>query len=252
MSRKVEITKEIDAPIDAVWRALTEARSLEQWFPVEARVAPGPGGTLWLSWGEGAQGEGRILHWEPNKRFGWGDELGGVRIATDFFLEARGAKTVVRVVTSGFSADPSWEDDFHMMEGGWKYFMSHLQVWLERHRDQPRVLSHSRQAVGISKADAFGRLARALGFADPPLQEGRFAVSTSEGDALDGNIVALNPGVQMGLVLENLDHAMLFVEMEGTKGRATPALWLSTYGLDEPTSSALGQRMRRLYLRALT
>jgi uncharacterized protein YndB with AHSA1/START domain len=36
MPRKIEITKEIDAPIDVVWRALTEARDLEQWFPVRA------------------------------------------------------------------------------------------------------------------------------------------------------------------------------------------------------------------------
>lgn len=181
MSRQVEITKEIDAPVDEVWRAITEARSLEQWFPVEARVTPGPDGTLWLSWGEGAQGEARIFHWEPNKRFGWGEEHGGVRMATDFFLESNGAMTVVRVVTSGFSDDPAWDDDFHMMESGWKYFMSHLQVWLERHRGQARVLSHSRE-----------------------------------------------------------------------QDRAMPALWLSTYGLDDAGSSALAARMRTLYATALT
>lgn len=251
MSRQVEITKEIDAPVDAVWRAITEARSLEQWFPVEARVAPGPDGTIWLSWGEGSQGEARIFHWEPNTRFGWGEEYGGVRMATDFFLEVRGAKTVVRVVTSGFSDDPAWDDDFHMMEGGWKYFMSHLQVWLERHRGQPRALSHSREQGELPKAEAFARLSRALGFAEPPPKEGRFAATTTEGDRLEGAIIALNPGVQMGLVIENLDHAMLFVEMEGKKDRAKPALWLSTYGLDATASAALAARMQRLYERAL-
>ncbi len=252
MSRQVEITKAIDAPVDAVWRAITEARSLEQWFPVEARVTPGPDGTLWLSWGEGSQGEARIFHWEPNRRFGWGEEHGGVRMATDFFLESNGAKTVVRVVTSGFSDDPAWDDDFHMMEGGWKYFMSHLQVWLERHRDEPRVLSHSREQGEHSKAEAFARLARALGFSEPPSKEGRFAVTTIEGDRLEGSIIALNPGVQMGLVLENLGHAMLFLEMEGKKDRAKPALWLSTYSLDEAGSSALAARMQTLYATALT
>jgi uncharacterized protein YndB with AHSA1/START domain len=252
MSRQIEITKEIDAPVDEVWRAITEARSLEQWFPVDARVTPGPNGTIWLSWGEGSQGEAKIFHWEPNTRFGWGEEFGGVRMATDFYLEARGAKTVVRVVTSGFSDDPAWDDDFHMMEGGWKYFMSHLQVWLERHRGQTRALSHSREQSEHSKAEAFARLARALGFSEPPVRDGRFAVTTAEGDRLEGSIVALNPGVQMGLVIENLDHALLFVEMEGKKDRAKPALWLSTYGLAEADSSALGTRMRKLYERALT
>lgn len=129
--------------------------------------------------------------------------------------------------------------------------MSHLQVWLERHRDQPRVLAHSREQRELTKADAFARLARALGFAEAPSTEGRFAVTTSEGDRLEGSIVALNPGVQMGLVLENLNHALLFVEMEGKKDRAKPALWLSTYGLDDTASAALAERMGRLYERAL-
>lgn len=251
MSRQIEIAKEIDAPVDEVWRAITEARSLEQWFPVDARVTPGPDGTIWLSWGEGSQGEAKIFHWEPNRRFGWGEEVGGVRMATDFFLEARGAKTVVRVVTSGFSDDPAWDDDFHMMEGGWNYFMSHLQVWLERHRGQTRVLAHSREQSDHTKAEAFARLARALGFTEAPARNGRVAVTTSEGDRFEGSIIALNPGVQMGMVIGNLDHALLFIEMEGRKDRAKPALWLSTYGLSDADSSALAARMRTLYERAL-
>ncbi|MDQ3169394.1 MAG: SRPBCC domain-containing protein [Acidobacteriota bacterium] len=251
MSRVIEVTREIEAPVDEVWRALTEARSLEQWFAVEARVTPPPDRKLWLSWGDGSQGEGQIFHWEPNKHFSWGDEVGGVRMATDYFLEARGANTVVRVVTSGFSDDPAWDDDFHMMEGGWAYFMSHLQTWLERHRGQVRALASSREQSELPKAEAFARLVRALGFADAPTGAGRFAVTTSEGDRLEGSIVALNPGVQLGLQIDNLNHAMLFVEMEGKKERAKPAVWLSTYGLDEAGSSALASRMRRLYERAL-
>ena len=252
MSRSIEITKEIDAPVDAVWRAITEARELEQWFPVEARVTPGPNGTIWLSWGDGAEGEGRIFHWEPNVRFGWGEEFGGQRTATDFFLEAKGAKTVVRVVTSGFSDDPQWDDDFHMLEGGWSYFMAHLKLYLERHRGLTRALVKQRADSTHSKGEAFARIVRALGFTAPPENAGPFAVTTHQGDRFEGRIIALNPGVQLGLEIDNLNHAMLFVEMEGKKERAKPALWLSTYGLDDTTAGALALRMRRLYEAALT
>ncbi|HET6639495.1 MAG TPA: SRPBCC domain-containing protein, partial [Gemmatimonadota bacterium] len=31
----------IDAPVEVVWKALTDARELERWFPLEARVKPG-------------------------------------------------------------------------------------------------------------------------------------------------------------------------------------------------------------------
>ena len=249
MSRSIEIEKVIDAPVDEVWRAITEARALEQWFPVEARVTPGPTGSIWLSWGEGSEGEARIFHWEPNARFGWGEDFGGSRLATDFFLESRGAQTVVRVVTSGFSDDPQWDDDFHMMEGGWQYFMAHLQTWLERHRGMTRALATNRRQTELTKADAFARIIRGLGFGSPPSAHGPFDVTTAEGDRLTGAIIAINPGVQLGLVVENLNHAMLFVEMEGKKDRAKPALWLSTYGLD--AADELAARMRRVYDGAL-
>ena len=251
MSRRTEVTKELNAPVDAVWRALTEARSLEQWFPVEARVTPGPNGTIWLSWGDGAEGEGRIFHWEPNQRFGWSEDFGGQRLATDFFLEARGANTVVRVVTSGFSDDAQWDDDFHMLEAGWQYFMAHLQVYLERHDGATRVLVRHRRQTALPKAEAFARLVRALGFVAMPEPDSRVSVTTREGDFLEGRVVALNPGTQLGLQIDNLNHAMLFVEMEGKKAASKPALWLSTYGLPDTTAGEVAVRMRRLYEGAL-
>jgi hypothetical protein len=93
---------------------------------------------------------------------------------------------------------------------------------------------------------------RALGFSGVPAAGERFDVTTAEGDRFEGSVVALNPGVQLGLVIDNLDHAMLFLEMEGKKDRARPALWLSTYGLDDAAASALSARMRHLYVAALT
>lgn len=54
MSREVVKESFIAAEPDEVWQALTDARELTRWFPVEARVEPGLGGSIWLSWGEGA------------------------------------------------------------------------------------------------------------------------------------------------------------------------------------------------------
>ena len=251
MSRSIEITKEIDAPVDAVWRAITEARQLEQWFVVEARVEPRANGKVWVSWGQGAEIESTILHWEPNKRFGWGEEWNGQLMATDFFLEARGARTVVRVVTSGFSDDPAWDDDFHMVEGGWQYFMAHLKLLVERHRDQTRALVFIRRQTALSKNEAFDKLVRALGFSTPPDRTGPFSITTSEGDTLSGRIVALNPGRQLALQVDNLNHAMLFIEMEGKKDSAKPAVWFSTFALPEAQQSELSARMNALYESAL-
>jgi len=41
---------DLDASPDDVWRALTDARELVRWFPLDARVTPGAGGSMVWSW----------------------------------------------------------------------------------------------------------------------------------------------------------------------------------------------------------
>src|SRR5689334_14016537 len=58
----------LDASVEAVWRALTDAEELMRWFPLQATVEPGVGGTITLSWGESGAGGATIAIWEPNRR----------------------------------------------------------------------------------------------------------------------------------------------------------------------------------------
>lgn len=64
------ITKEIEieASPQAVWEALTHPEELVRWFPLQARVKPGVGGSMWYSWGPPWEGDSRIEIWEPNRR----------------------------------------------------------------------------------------------------------------------------------------------------------------------------------------
>ncbi len=58
-SRSNETQLEIAAPVEALWKALADPAELVRWFPLEAQVTPGPGGsircsatreaTVWLS-----------------------------------------------------------------------------------------------------------------------------------------------------------------------------------------------------------
>src|SRR5262245_66435796 len=91
--RDVERQLEIAAPTEAVWRALVEAGELVRWFPMEAKVAPGEGGSIVMRWeGEPAL-ESRIEIWVPGhhlRTIG----LGGLNdLVTDLFPEGRGGAT---------------------------------------------------------------------------------------------------------------------------------------------------------------
>jgi uncharacterized protein YndB with AHSA1/START domain len=39
----------VDAPIESVWKAITDAEELTRWFVEEATVEPGVGGTIAVS-----------------------------------------------------------------------------------------------------------------------------------------------------------------------------------------------------------
>lgn len=257
MSRRIEREVFVDAPPDVVWRALTEAGELTRWFAVDARVRPGVGGSLWLSWGEGMEGETPITAWEPGRRFESTQERGPVRLAVDFHIEATGGGTVVRLVHSGFGDAADWDDEFHMTAGGWSYFLAHLRWYLERHRGVPRDLIALREPTQYSREEALRRLLGPRGLSredslHSTVTGNAFRCSTALGDALSGVVLAASPETgQFGLTLSELGDAVLFLEMEPAPGGVRAAFWLSTYGLDADRLAEARDRYARLYAEAL-
>lgn len=257
MSRAVLKEVVIDAPPDVVWRALTDAEELKRWFPIDARVEPGLGGSIWISWGSGVEGKAPITAWEPNRHFQWTEERGPVKLAIDFHLEAQGGKTVVRLVQSGFGAGPDWDDEFHMVDGGWAYFVQHLRWYLERHRGTPRDVISFRERVPLSGADAFARLTGPGGFStrgalSSASAGGAFSDRTSAGDAISGTVVARSDGTgQMGFTIAEANEAILFLEMEPDPAGCRAGFWLSTYGLPSARVDTLREGYGAIYRKAL-
>ena len=96
----------IDAPIEAVWKAITDGEELTRWFVEEASVEPGVGGTITISWGGGDKGESRIEAWEPNQRLRLDHKFArdkGAVIVSEYTIERRGGKTVTEVRALGYS-----------------------------------------------------------------------------------------------------------------------------------------------------
>lgn len=64
--RKEELQVELDGTAEEVWLLLTEGEGITRWFAPKARMTPGVGGTVWLSWGRGMEGEAPITGREPD------------------------------------------------------------------------------------------------------------------------------------------------------------------------------------------
>jgi uncharacterized protein YndB with AHSA1/START domain len=63
--RSVEAELEIHSPVEAVWRALTDAAELENWFPPAACVEEGAGGSIELIRDDQMKTRMPIEIWEP-------------------------------------------------------------------------------------------------------------------------------------------------------------------------------------------
>jgi uncharacterized protein YndB with AHSA1/START domain len=234
--RAVSGEVEIEASPAAVWRALTDARELERWFPLEARVEPGVGGSIFMSWRNEYTGDSRILAWVPERhlRTTWGVEGEGdpdTVQTTDYRIEPTAAGTAVRVVTSGFPDGERWDDWVEGTRHGWRFELRSLKHYLERHAGRERGVVYLRRRVALSRDDAWARLVGAGGLGAWPL---------------GGEPLLDDPPHQVAAVLPDLGSGVMRLSIDPAMGRAGEfdvTLWVSAWG---DARAALSQTEARL------
>lgn len=258
--RRLDMSIDIEAPAEAVWQALTDPGELTRWFPLQAKVNPGAGGTIWVSWGPPHEGAWRIDIWEPARRLrlidmgsGNSDLVGG---ALDHLLEGAGGKTTLRLTHSGFGRGNEWDEEFDEVRRGWRFELRSLRHYLERHRRTPRLAIWPRAALpaGYPVMRAWERLMSRDGL----LREGalaglrerdRFAIRTAAGDSLQGTVLINEPPDFTGIV-ENLNEALLRVHVSSGRGLREAGLWLATWGVPRTQVEAIergwGEMLRPL------
>jgi len=234
IERRFQKEIEIDAPVEEVWKALTDGEELARWFPLEARVSPGPGGKIFISWGRDCEGEAQIVTWEPGKKFAWKDPMSLV----EWTLETRGGKTVVRLSQSGFLGNTEWENEWFESTGyGWGFMLRSLQVALGRHRGIPRQVAWPRLKVALSREAAYQKLlsAGALFTHDlsSMLKPGeKYSVSTPAGESYSGRVEFLREHRGFCLTVHEMNDALLWLTIEGAPESVEVQVWLSAFDLE--------------------
>lgn len=257
-ARRIEKTIEINAPVDAVWQALTSAEELARWFPLEARVEPQLGGKFFLSWGPQCEGEGKIHVFEVQRRFGWTEPAlpppAGItgdwpqQAAVEWILEARGGKTVLRLVNSGIAA-ADWANEYHdSLDYGWGFMLVNLRFYLEQHRGTPRRVAWPRRKVQLPSETAWKKLLAATAFRDIidllPRQPGDPCRVELAGDAFDGVLEFVAP--PKGFCIRATQHngSLLWLSLEGGAKQTEVGFWLSAYGVPEKSVLEFETRWR--------
>ena len=154
--RTLEMSVDVDAPIEAAWKAITEGPGIANWFaPVAEVSAPGAGATVKAGWSEEMMMTSTVDVWEPLRHVRWLDESGwmgpGTSMAVDYYLSTENGKTRVRLVQSAFGASEGWDDLFDGMKTGWTYFLQNLRIYLEKHPGRVRRMISERIEVEMPR-----------------------------------------------------------------------------------------------------
>ncbi|MDH3283341.1 MAG: SRPBCC domain-containing protein [Acidobacteriota bacterium] len=260
-TRSIERSITIEASREAVWNALTDAEELTRWFPLKARVEPGEGGSVWMSWEKGEfESETPITAWKENELLSvayerpdpaTGDPL---RVTQEYRLEGRGGTTTLRLVHSGFSTDSSWDELYDGTVRGWDFELRGLKLYLERHLGNPRRIVHANRVFDAPVRQAWDLLTGPRGLVAEGSLAGagegdRLDVRTANGLRLTGTVWIHDPPLQLAAVVENLGAAYLRAKCENCwtqPGRNEANLWLSTYGLPPSDVAGLSRSLDEL------
>jgi uncharacterized protein YndB with AHSA1/START domain len=186
-----ETRVEIDAPIEEVWKALTEANEIARWFAPKMTVEPGAGGSVTADWGPGMEWKNAIEVWEPNRHLRLvetrdhfigapevQEKMEPCRLVQDYYLEGQGGKTVLRMVHSGFGTSSNWIQEYEGTRDGWAACFLRLKHLLERHKnDTVHNLFLTAVCYGIDAIPAIRKIEEAAPKPFDIALRGKFSIS---------------------------------------------------------------------------
>jgi uncharacterized protein YndB with AHSA1/START domain len=171
-TRTHETSVWIAAPVEEVWRALTEPAEMERWFAPSITVEPGPGGFVLADWAPGLAWRTSIEIWDSGSQLRLAETRDRVMtsapvdlpltpcvLVQDYTLEAGDGGTRLRLLHSGFGASPDWDSEYYGTLGGWASCFLRLKHGLERRRGESvRNIILTAQCPGVSISRALEML----------------------------------------------------------------------------------------------
>ncbi len=128
----------VNAPVEMIWRVLTEVEFLAVWCGPGARVSARANGGFFIRLNGELEREAHIDVFEPKRRlrliYLTPPELQDSEavIIDDFILDTEQGVGVVRLLGSGFPPEEAWDPLFQRLRAGWGLALARLKVCAEQ------------------------------------------------------------------------------------------------------------------------
>lgn len=235
-TRDIEVSVELDASPEEVWRALAEGTEIAKWFVPEARVTlpeAGKKASIWLSWGEGMSVEHEIDVFDAPTHMRHPSGKNGETKAplyADWIIEAReGGKTTLRLVHSGFSSQADWDNEFEAHARGWKLMLQNLRYYFARHKKEPATHLLFTSNIQTPRKSIWTGLLGKFGLSASPQVGDQFRFTAPDGAVLTGTVDFVTDTRILALVVREYDDALLRFTLEGKD--AAPSTFLYGYAI---------------------
>ena len=247
-TRDIQLSVELDASPEDVFRAVTDGTEIAKWLAPGARVtAPegGKKGSIWISWGEGMSVEHEIEIFDAPSRLRHPSGKNRETMAplyADWSIEAReGGKATLRLVHSGFSASADWDSEFEAHARGWKLMLQNLRQYFARHAHEPAVHLPFMSSVESPHGAIWNTLLGKLGFLAPPKVGDPFRFTTPNGDVVTGAVDLVTETRVLALVVREYDDALLRFTLEGQADAPSTFVYgyVIAYGAERERASEL-------------
>jgi uncharacterized protein YndB with AHSA1/START domain len=136
--REIQTNVTVDAPTDAVFRALTEPDALEHWLATKVESDARTGGRFRyeFEFDDPAQNnvqEGEYLAIEEPSRLAlpWTFGFSPKQTTVEYALRPEDGRTRVDFSHSGFEEGEPWDGVYERFTGGWQMFLSSLKSYVE-------------------------------------------------------------------------------------------------------------------------
>ena len=173
---KIELSRTIQAAPETVFRALSNATALREWFSDTALFDPHAGSSFYFAWNGGYYAAGQVAKIDAPRKLNltWQGRGEPEPTTVKITVAKKKAGTVVTVAHEGVGTGKKWGDAPEQITKGWERGLENLQSVLETGEDLRFTLRPMLGVSGLSEVDA-------------PMVE-RLKLPVSRGVHIDGTV----------------------------------------------------------------